>query len=326
MSINANVAVIVLNYGSAAHILECLDSLRRLEYGSYYVVVVDNGSKVGTVEQIAKWIKYTGGHLCDATASTVTWQWAGHRIFLIQTGKNLGYAGGNNVGIRYALSMGADYVWILNNDTEVHPDSLTRLVERAEEDESIGICGSTLLYYHDRTRVQALGGAKYNKWLGVTKPIGGGDVWGRIKGTIDRDAVERQMDYVAGASMLVSRKFIEKVGLMCEEYFLYYEELDWAIRGKKHGFRLAWAPDSIVYHKEGATTGGGADPRQRSLRSDYWSIRNRIYFTYKFYPYALPTIYFGLLGAIFNRVRRRQFNHAMMIARLMLRGRKTFKP
>lgn len=151
-------------------------------------------------------------------------------------------------------------MWLLNNDTEVQPDSLTRLVERAQEDDSIGIVGSTLLYHHNRRRVQALGGARYNRWLGVAKHIGEGQNWDKIKDNIRRDEIERQMDYVVGASMLVSRRFIEAVGLMSEDYSLYFEELDWAIRGKKKGFRLAWAPDSIVYHKEGATTGGGPDP------------------------------------------------------------------
>jgi hypothetical protein len=209
------------------------------------------------------------------------------QLTLIQTGSNLGFAGGNNVGIRYALDQGADYVWLLNNDTVVDSDALAKLVERASVDNNVGIVGSTLRFYGDPERLQALGGATFIPWRCRARPIGIGALYREIS-PAQQHEIEQQTAYVIGASMLVSRSFLETVGLICEDYFLYYEELDWACRASGK-FKLAYAPGSYVFHKVGAAAGNG------SLFSLGFMFRSRLRFMKTFFPHLLIATRFWLL-------------------------------
>lgn len=333
--------VVIVNWNGWADTLECLESLFRSDFPEFRVVVCDNGSTDGSLENIKSWAEgrlIAGKSSCEALgrlasppiAKPIDYvEYSRHEaeaggserdplLALVRVGANLGFAGGNNVGIRYALSRN-DFssVWLLNNDTVVTPHALSALARRMEEKPSAGICGSTLVYYHDPDTVQGLGGAVYNKWLGTNRHVG----FFHKHGIASRqDAVEKKMHYVIGASMLVSRKFLEEIGLMCEDYFLYFEELDWAFRAKGR-FTLAFAADSIVYHKEGSSA-GTCDPRRRSMLVDYYAIRSRLLFTHKFAPAALPTVYMGLLCALLNRIRRRQWERVRMIAKLALSSHK----
>jgi GT2 family glycosyltransferase len=335
------VYIVVLNWNNWEDTIECLESLQCLDYHNYRVVVVDNGSTDDSVERIKQWaegrlkiespfidydvekkplflIEYdkvtaeTGGYRkLESKASEFPCSMV---LTVIRSEQNLGYAAGNNIGLRYALSRGdLRYAWILNNDTVVESHALTYLVERAAKDIRVGLCGSTLLFYYQPDTVQAWGGAKYNKWLGTTVAYG----LGHSAKDQPPDKLEEKFAYIVGASVLVTEEFLKEIGLMTEDYFLYFEELDWAIRAKER-FCLAYAPGSLVYHKEGGTTGGGQDPVQRSKISDYWSIRNRILFTKRYFPFTLPTVYLGLIVAILNRIRRCQWDRVGMIIKHML--------
>jgi GT2 family glycosyltransferase len=213
---------------------------------------------------------------------------AEYPLVLISIGKNLGYAGGNNVGLRYVQSLGDyDYIWLLNNDTVVHPDALTHLVRRMEEKPDAGICGSTLPFYDAPDRLWARGGATYNKWTGFSRCIG---LNLPVKDSFDRSRVENAMKYVAGASMLVSRPFLQDAGFLSEEYFLYFEELDW-ITGAKGRYRLAYSPESVVFHKVGASTGNGVLDDEESLSPKGQMEKSRMIYTRKYFPFALPTVF-----------------------------------
>jgi len=294
---SVKVAIIVLNWNGWQDTIECLESLLKLNFSDYQIMVVDNGSTDDSAEIIKAWAK-------DKTS-----------VALIETGKNLGFAGGNNVGLRFALSKSFDYFWILNNDTVVEPDALHYLVERMRVRPDAGICGSTILYYHDRNRIWALGGA-YNKWFAEGRHF-------EINKTFDRSRIdkyqklERKLDYIVGASMLVSRSFLQDVGLMCEDYFLFFEELDWAMRARGR-YRLALAPKAVIYHKVGVsiTKSEGGKQRRFNLTADYYGTRNRLAFTRKYFPYALPTLYLSILGYIIDRIRVRAWENAAMIARI----------
>ncbi len=286
------VHIVLLNWNGWQDTIECLESLEDLEYPNFEVVVVDNASTDDSVNEIKE--KYPG-------------------ITLLESDYNLGYAGGNNIGLCYALEDNADYVWLLNNDTVVHKDALRSLIDKMREKPSAGICGSRLIYYHDRETLQALGGGIYNKWLGTTEHIGANKP---ASNDYDEHRIEQQLDYIVGASMLVSRQFLEEVGLLSEDYFLYYEELDWAMRGREK-FKLGFAGNSIVYHKEGASI--KATNRQlnaKSRLSDYYQIKNRLKFTFKFYPHLLPFVYLTMFYTIFNRMKRNQWNRIPMILKL----------
>ena len=282
------VYIIILNYNNYSDTLECIESVLKLNYANKKIIVIDNDSPNQSWKYIAKWLKeknYT-------------------QIIFTKSAKNLGYAGGNNIGIKQALQdRQMKYVWVLNNDTIVDEYALGALVKKANEFPNIGVCGSKLIYEWDRTKIQGYGGT-YNKWLAAV-------------GTIKDETQIKNMDYVIGASMLIKREVLENIGLLEEDYFLFFEELDYAqrIKGK---YTLACATDSIVYHKEGASIGAKAsEPKKASYISDYYTIRNRILITKKYFPYCLFIVYLGLLVAIINRFRRGQKDRIFMIIRLM---------
>ena len=124
------------------------------------------------------------------------------------------------------------------------------------------------------------------------------------------------IDYVIGASVFVRREFLQDIGLMCEDYFLYCEEIDWAERAKGK-YKIACMPESVVYHKEGAST-GGQSVENKTMFSDYYQLRSRLLFTKKFHKKYLPIVYLTMLYAIFNRIKRRQYDRIWMIIKLML--------
>ncbi len=288
--------IVLLNWNGWRDTDACLESLKGLAYPNFNVVVVDNASSDGSEARLRELYP---------------------KLTLLQSGANLGFAGGNNVGLRYALEHGAQYVWLLNNDTLVQPDALTELVAKMQRDPGLGLCGSTLLYESARDTVQALGGAHYNRWLGTVKHIGHHEHWPR---TVDEREVEERLSYLIGASTLASRNFLEQIGLLQDDYFLYFEELDWAARARGR-FRLGYAAKSIVYHKEGSSIGGNDRAKSaKSYTADRYALQNRVRFTRRFYPYALPTVYLGLLIALLNRVRRRQWDRVGLIVRIMLSG------
>jgi GT2 family glycosyltransferase len=208
------------------------------------------------------------------------------RLILIQTGANLGFAGGNNVGLKYISAKNdCEYIWLLNNDTVVRPDALSYLVQRMKERPDAGICGSTLPYYHQPNKIWAFGGATYNKWIAKPRCIGLNEPFSP---DIDVLHIEDHLDFIAGASMLVSQSFLRDIGLMSEDYFLYFEEQDWAVRARGR-YALVNASKSIVYHKVGASTSLHGSQGNTSM-ADYFMFRNSILFTYKYYPYALPFV------------------------------------
>lgn len=315
------VAVILVNWNGWRDTLECLESLRDITGTEHRVIVCDNGSTDESLVKLTEWAEASGLDycLCGCEKAEAGGEPADDpQLVLIRIGENRGFAGGNNVGIRYGLAQGCfDYFWLLNNDTVVTPDSLTRLVERMAEDARIGLCGSTILEYRRRDKILALGGGHYVSCLGVPWHHGKGWRYGRKD--IDWQLAEVRMNYVEGASMLVSRRFVEQVGLMNEEYFLYFEEADWAERGRDR-FRLGYAPLSIVYHKVGASIGTSRNPARKSYVCDYYNIRNRIRFTRNYYPAALPTVGLVLLFEALIRLLCGKADRAAMILRLMVRG------
>ena len=335
------VYILLVNWNGWRDTIECLESVLRLDAPEYRIIVCDNGSGDDSLERIKAWAAgelsppLTSGPLARFTSPPVlkpiAWvefdrsqaEAGGDPrldppLILIRTGANLGFAGGNNVGLRYILARGAfDYVWLLNNDTVVPADSLSRLVEQAESAPATGICGSTLLYYESPQQVQALGGGYYCRWLGLPWLFGR---WRRYRPEAKAATrLPRLMNYVVGASMLVSRRYLEEVGLMDERYFLFFEETDWAWRGQER-FRLGWAPESLVYHKVGRAIGTSSDPRRKSLLCDFYALRNRLVFTRRHCPAALFAIRLSLVAACLLRLVFWQTRHARMILDV-LRGR-----
>lgn len=292
-----NVAVVLVNWNGWRDTIECLGSLLQPSTTADYVVVVDNASSDGSVEQIEHWCRGSIGtpvqrnvddapvmreapegldwlvlSECDSPPAKLP------TLLIIKSKTNRGFAGGNNLGISFARESKPNYYWLLNTDTVIAPDALKSLVNRAAADPSIGMTGSSLIYYWRPSEVQALGGASFNVRTGASIHLGVGTSVADIP--TNPAPVERQTDYVVGASMLVSSRFVEEIGPMCEDYFLYFEEIDWATRGRGR-FKLAFAPDSRVFHKV-----GGSSRKNASRLSLRYLYCNRLLFIARYFPDA----------------------------------------
>lgn len=217
-----HVSCVILNWNGWADTIECLGALRTCKYPDLTIIVVDNGSTDDSIVRIKS---------------------AYPDVLLLESGSNLGFSGGNNIGIRHALGHGADYVWLLNNDARPAPDALYALVAKALSDSDIGAVASICYYSDEPSKVQAWAGSRVNLWIGYgrlcTQPHG--DDW---------------FHSLNGTSMLVRRGAIEDVGLLDEGFFLYWEDTEFCLRLRRNGWRIAAAPDSRVLHKVNASTGG----------------------------------------------------------------------
>lgn len=318
------VYIIVLNWQGAADTLACLNSLVHLRDVNYKIVICDNSSPDNSYAIIRDGLRqhkvYKECTLVEMTRaeaerSVISYE-GKHAIFLIQTGANLGYAGGNNVGIRFAMNQSdVDYIWILNNDTEVEPNSLYKLVLMCESDPVIGICGSTMVYFDAPNCIQSIGGT-YNKLLMTTKNIGGDLDINKPISKCELGAI----DYVIGASMLIPVRVLSKVGLLCEDYFLYYEEIDICNRIKNYKYKISVCTESIVRHKVGASTNSG-----RSDVADFCSVRNRLLIAKKFHPYSFVLVWISLVFVFINRLRRKELAKAKNVFMILFGKRKMNK-
>lgn len=333
----AKVFIIIVNWNSWQDTVECLESVFRLNYGNYSVVVCDNHSHDGSVTKIQAWaegrlslppkadnplssliyppIEKPITHQClENQSSSVT---SAHSVplTLIDTGANLGFAGGNNRGIEYAMNHGADYIWLLNNDTVVARDCLSQMVQHSTEYGVANTCGSTLMHYYQPEVVQALGGNRYNKWTGLASTSLGRGL--SIHEPIDHAYYEKQLSYISGASWLIPKDFIQQIGLMEESYFLYCEEIDWCVRNN-HRYELTYAPNALVYHKEGGSIGSPNLDKPSSLFSDFYIFRNKLRFTKRFFPEAIISNYITSCLQLLNRARKGQWDKVWLIGHLLL--------
>ncbi len=242
LRISPLVYIVVLTWNSEKDIVECLDSLQRLDYPNYQVIVVDNGSS-------------------DDTLAKVRAQFGSTPI--IENGQNLGFAEGNNVGIHYALAKQADYVFILNDDTAIAPDAISLLVECGESNPRIGMLGSSVVSYYDHSKEFL--GARVDWQTGLTfqilySPTGMGDA-----------------DHVAGCALLVKSHVAREIGLFDADFFCYYEDTDWGVRCNRAGYRVITVFPSKVYHKGTPDATGHESP---SLF--YYYRRNQCLFMRKY--------------------------------------------
>jgi GT2 family glycosyltransferase len=219
------------------------------------------------------------------------------QVIFIRLSSNAGYAAGNNAGITLALQLGADYVWILNNDTLVEPSAAQHLVEYMQHNSRIGLCGTTIMSYEAPDEIRVMGGWHYNKWTAKPLPV------------LSYPDGPLRMSYIDGASVCVSRDFITRVGLLCEEYFLFCEELDWAVRAQGH-FDLGYCEAAVVYHKGMASY---RDMPQSS--SEYYGMRARLAVTRKFWPRLMLTVWPSMLLRALIRIARGQPDAARAILR-----------
>jgi GT2 family glycosyltransferase len=236
------VSIITINYNQLMHTCALLDSLKKISYPSIEVIVVDNASVENPETTIAN--NYP-------------------EVKLILSKDNLGFAGGNNLGI--ALAKGK-YLLFINNDTEVDTAFLEPLVNLFETNPNAGIASPKIIYYNSGDIIQYAGCYRINPYTGRNKRIGY-----KEKDLGQHDTL-RETDLAHGAAMMVPRSIIDKAGVMPEIFFLYYEELDWCESIKNAGYKIYVVPASKVYHKESMSVG------KNSTLKTYYMTRNRLLF------------------------------------------------
>ncbi len=243
------VSIIIINWNGLKDTIECLESLKKITYPNYEVIVVDNGSK-GNDAQVLK-------------------ERFGNYIHLLQNDKNYGFAGGVNVGIEYALSNSTtDYILLLNNDTlVVEPGFLTSLVRVSGSNRNTGFVGAKICYYDDPSKVCSVGG-RISMFTGMITSIGNGSPSETFIGV-------KPADCISGCALLVKGEVIKKVGLLDTKYFFYFEDIDWSLKAHKYGYVHYINCDMEILHK------GGASVRKNKNINYYYFTRNKLTFMRK---------------------------------------------
>jgi len=310
-------AGVILNYNNWQDTLACAESVLASEERPAWMILVDNASNNDSLRWIRHWAKGNlefvlpelGVKAASAKPLQLTeyfgndeWLEATQgKVFLIRNAINRGYAAGNNVGISLALALGADAVWILNNDTLVDKKALGCMRDRLFSQKRSGLCGPLIQYMDNSGLVQCRAGGVTNKWTGLSV-LDGNKMDIQMACFEDPKAIEQRINFIYGASVMASREFIETVGMMDESYFLYCEEQDWACRANNR-FDLVYAPRALVYHKEGGST--GFSHQKFCSRSLWHLVRSRLILTWKHTPYAIPTVCLCIVYAGFRMAIRR---------------------
>jgi hypothetical protein len=240
------VFAIVLNWNNAPDTVACLASLRQMDYPDCEILVVDNGSQDGSVDQIRQRFP---------------------TLMILALEKNLGYTGGNNQGIKFALNHGCDYIWLLNDDVVVARDALTALIVAALHEPQAGFLGPKVYMREKPQYILSAGGLLNDNWQPEHRGIGELD-----EGQFDTVA---EVGFLSGCALLVSRKAIETAGALAEGFFAYHEDVEWCYRVKKAGFKLLFVPEARVWHP---------DTRLRDADSPlvtYYMSRNTLLFLAK---------------------------------------------
>lgn len=325
MSKIVKIAAIVVQYNNWKDTILCLESILQSYIIPQYVFVIDNYSTNDSVEKVICW---ASGNLSQPIPEypkilprrtykplslfVTTPAEAGicvvsknrtlfPKLFLIKNAANTGYAGGNNIGLRLGLEAEADAFWILNNDTIVDPGACGALYKRLCACRRPGLVGGLICYLTAPDIVQCRAGGYTDPWFFLSRMNGHNLLANKALQTPSQD-VERELNFIYGASVMASRAFVETVGPMDERFFLYCEEQDWSwsATGK---FDLAYAPDARIFHKEGGSIG------MSCLRRPWWRLfllaRNRFLVTCKHKPEAVPFVCMGIIYAFFRLLIRR---------------------
>lgn len=317
------VFVVIVNWNGWRDTITCLQSLLELADYPMRVAVCDNGSTDDSMDRLTGWLRdrfeLSGGDfsLLVIEGSSASFENSRRRgalasVHLIPLAFNYGYAGAINRGIAWGREhFGSSTFWLLNNDVQVCPGALSSLVSVKKVVPQAGLCGSVLLDWGRPAQIQAIGGI-YSRALAVGRHLRS------VPHGVQADAdVYLGVDYPVGASLLVSQDYLDKVGSMDESYFLYYEEMDWVQRGRRHGFRPVIALKSRMFHKEGASTGSHGGVRSMSMLSEHYGAVNRLRITRKFWPALLPVVWISLGAVVMDRLVHGEHARAGLLLRLM---------
>lgn len=295
------VSIVVLNWNGWEDTIECLESLFQINYPNFDVILVDNASEDDSLEKIRN---YCSGHL---PVKSSFFNYNSHNkpitvyeyydtfkkdkrplenenltnkhITLIKNSENRGFPGGNNVGIKFALEFfDPDYILLLNNDTVVDENFLGELIKNGDSRDDVGILGPKI-YFYDEPQTIWSAGCKISWKLSRGIQIGTNET---DKGQYDEI---KEVEYVSGSAFLIKTETIKRIGLMDEDYFLYFEESDWTLRANQEGFKSLYVPTSHIWHKVSRSGGGISNPiglyyitRNRWIFMRKWAKKEDYYF------------------------------------------------
>ena len=273
------VSIIIVNFNGWRDTIACLQSLEKIK-SSHQTMVIDNASTNDSVERIRS---------------------AFPEIELIISSSNVGFSGGNNIGIKKALERGADFVWLLNNDTLVDPGSLTALLDVATSTPHVGAVGSVLYHMENREKVQAWGGGHVSMLRGMS--------WHYTKPTR-----LQKIHYLTAASMLVRSEVFNTVGLMDDDYFMYWEDTDFGFRVREAGYTLEVADKSVIFHRVSASTSRGS--------TNYYYLFNKsaVQFFRKHSPYPFISLGVGITDRLLRRIVRGEFRNSLSLVKGVIDG------
>lgn len=246
------ISIIVLNWNNPKDTLECLHSVMKIHYPNFDIVVVDNGSTDDSVNTISKTFP---------------------EITIVRNEKNLGYAEGNNRGICFALERGADFVFLINNDTVVDPHILDALMDAARSNPEAGVFGAKIYYYNHPTLIWYAGGYVLPSLHCIHEGCEESDLE-------KKHEILKETNYVCGCALFIRKEAIKKAGLMDKRFFLLWEEVDWCWRLKNQGFKALFVPTAKVWHKISSSFEGG----HRGASWTYYYHRNRLLFLKLHFP------------------------------------------
>lgn len=265
---DSSVAIILLNWNGFDHSKACIESLREINYPLWQLILVDNGSTDGSLEKLRALFP---------------------EVVFLHSPLNLGFTGGNNLGMEYALKKGYAYVLLLNNDTLVERDFLDPMLRYLGGSPGVAAVQPLIYYVHDRKKLWNAGG-KYKKWLGDSQ----------TSYVVSDFNQPYETDWITGCAILVKASVIQQVGMFDDAYFAYHEDVDWSLRMKKTGMTLAVVPQAKIYHVAGASSTIKESGREGFLdpKVHYLNVRNRFFQLRKYaiFPYGLTAWPYHLAG------------------------------
>ncbi|MCK9150785.1 glycosyltransferase family 2 protein [Methanobacterium alcaliphilum] len=297
------ITLIILNWNNWKDTVECLESVYNINYPEFKVIVVDNGSEDESIEKIkeycegklkvkSKFFKY------NPESKTIDIQEYPkessspnnpQQLIIIANDDNYGFAGGNNIGMKFVLdNIPSEYVLLLNNDTVVDKDLLNHLVEPVLEDPAIGFVGPAVLYYDYKGSKNTINfaGGKYNPWTGHVSHM-------ELKKEYTSNLKSKYVDYLEASCVLVKTEMIKKIGMLNTQYFLYWEDNEWCMRGLRAGYKCYFQSKAKIWHKISVSS-----PHHNKI---YYMGRNKFWFIKEYstkLQLVLSVIYFIFLEFI----------------------------
>jgi GT2 family glycosyltransferase len=297
-----DVALIIVTYKNISDTLRCLHSIYALDDMPGWIVIVDNNYVEKGIKNnmLLEWINIAILYKYELPKQYNKNEYITNNYIYILLHDNKGYAAACNTGILKLLdNTSCKAFWILNNDTLVHKDALGTLCTTLSTQHDAGMVSGISVSMDDHETIHCVGGGTFSRFFGITRDIGTGLKINNLQYNIED--IKKNIDYLCGASILIKKEVILAAGVLDEKYFLYYEDVDYSLAAKKAGFSLAVTPDSIIYHKQGASTSSTG-------LVDFYCVRNRLYCVYKFYPqYILFSIVYALLGIIKSIIFKKKF-------------------